>query len=336
MDIKNIKEAYHLVKLLRPNASMEVFLYWALEALCDLTGVDRAAYLRYDQENQQWVLGADKVIAGLSQMPGGYVFRDMPAVETVRLFLDQWFFSPTENIGFDAIYPFEVDNGKAQFIAVLAIDDTAVARQFNEKEKKALDWIGHDLSQIIKFKKQILKNAEAAGRSYEDEMLGLGNRRAFQERLNACCSDEVHLVIIDLDHFKSINDTYGHEKGDQVLIAFSRILKKYSQAEFFRTGGDEFAGLVKGSASSADKVVQLILADFNSLSIGERKLGFSSGICQLSSGVDRRICWRAADVGAYFVKRNGRNGIKRVQASVTLEFVDIVGKKLAEITHLFV
>lgn len=101
-----------------------------------------------------------------------------------------------------------------------------------------------------------------------DELTGLHNRRHFNDILSdkinsAKRSDEMlALAIIDVDHFKKYNDTYGHPAGDQVLIALANLFKetmKRSDDVLFRLGGEEFALLYKpkGEAEAIDLLEQI-------------------------------------------------------------------------------
>ncbi len=83
-----------------------------------------------------------------------------------------------------------------------------------------------------------------------DELTGLGNRRALLDRLNAtlATSQPAGLILLDLDGFKTVNDTYGHDVGDQVLRAVAgRLIQAagHQATEVTRLGGDEFAVLTR-------------------------------------------------------------------------------------------
>jgi diguanylate cyclase (GGDEF)-like protein len=84
----------------------------------------------------------------------------------------------------------------------------------------------------------------------QDPLTGLPNRRAFEEVLESQPTPAAALML-DLDHFKDINDTFGHETGDQVLIQVARLLQETLGASAFcaRLGGEEFCVLVTDVAS---------------------------------------------------------------------------------------
>ena len=104
------------------------------------------------------------------------------------------------------------------------------------------------------------KSQELEWASEHDALSGLPNRRAFQNRFQAAVlrsmrhDTKVGLLIIDLDHFKHVNDTLGHAAGDALLKKFSQRLKASMRADDFvsRIGGDEFAIVVENVRSGSD------------------------------------------------------------------------------------
>jgi len=87
-------------------------------------------------------------------------------------------------------------------------------------------------------------------RAYLDELTGLPGRRAFEECLRRL-GRHYGIAMIDVDHFKHFNDTYGHQVGDQVLRFIATRLKKVSFGRAFRYGGEEFALVVPGRKAQA-------------------------------------------------------------------------------------
>ncbi|MGH9553835.1 MAG: diguanylate cyclase domain-containing protein, partial [Terriglobales bacterium] len=101
-----------------------------------------------------------------------------------------------------------------------------------------------------------------------DELTGLPNRRAFLEQLrkaNLKRSELCTLIVIDLDHFKPINDIYGHRLGDEVLCTMAERLAKIVDGRGYvaRTGGDEFGILlpVVSNTQSPDRIAQAIIEE---------------------------------------------------------------------------
>ncbi len=87
-------------------------------------------------------------------------------------------------------------------------------------------------------------------RAYLDELTGLANRRAFDERLRFLRRHDT-LAMIDIDHFKKINDTYGHAEGDNALRSVAGQIRRAYGGQAFRYGGEEFALILPGVGREA-------------------------------------------------------------------------------------
>jgi diguanylate cyclase (GGDEF)-like protein len=85
--------------------------------------------------------------------------------------------------------------------------------------------------------------------AYHDELTGIRGRRAFNESLLSL-DQQYAIAIVDIDHFKKFNDTYGHDVGDQVLcMVASRLSEVEGDGQAFRCGGEEFAIVFRNSSS---------------------------------------------------------------------------------------
>ena len=157
--------------------------------------------------------------------------------------------------------------------------------------------------------------------SLADPLTGLLNRRAF---LNAHrdvraktmrTGGLLSLLLIDLDHFKAINDTYGHVKGDEILVDFSEraagMLTRHHH--FSRWGGEEFAALVIGSrpedvfALAEALRSRIALNDNPSLPAYTCSIGIA---CTASGDASIERLLKDADEALYRAKRNGRNTVE--------------------------
>jgi diguanylate cyclase (GGDEF)-like protein len=87
----------------------------------------------------------------------------------------------------------------------------------------------------------------------------------FKVKLAASDGDNLHLVMMDIDHFKAINDTYGHLIGDEALINFARDVESYFipmdyYAAVYRTGGEEFSILIYGLSDDQARKPSMIIS----------------------------------------------------------------------------
>lgn len=167
------------------------------------------------------------------------------------------------------------------------------------------------------FNRQLRQHAVSSS-MITDSLTGVGNRRYFDETINTLAkkadqSEAVFsLVIIDLDHFKQVNDLYGHPAGDDVLRKFGEIIKEEKREGDYvcRYGGEEFALLFDNSkAEDTVHAVERIRAKFNDtiFTSGEEtfQVTFSAGSATYEKNTANMIS--AADQALYEAKRSGRN-----------------------------
>ncbi|EPX56599.1 GAF domain/GGDEF domain protein [Cystobacter fuscus DSM 2262] len=154
-----------------------------------------------------------------------------------------------------------------------------------------------------------------------DGMTGLYNNRTFQAKADEMLAHsrrygrKCSLVLTDVDHFKSVNDTYGHLTGDQVLKGVARILKQQARDTDIvaRYGGEEFAILMpetdaKGAKVIAERIREAIKAEVFQTEMGPLKVTLSLGIATAPDhGVDKLVLVEQADQCLYYAKRHGRN-----------------------------
>ena len=155
-----------------------------------------------------------------------------------------------------------------------------------------------------------------------DPLTGLLNRRGFMERAelligrNARSGSRVSLLMFDLDHFKSINDRYGHAVGDAALRVFSETIQ-YTMRDgdvIGRLGGEEFAALVAGSVDEAEIAAERVRAAFEAdgAVIAGHRMGATVSIgaadC-LAKGCNIGRLLSRSDAALYASKQSGRNRV---------------------------
>ncbi|MCC6720346.1 MAG: GGDEF domain-containing protein [Acetobacteraceae bacterium] len=158
-----------------------------------------------------------------------------------------------------------------------------------------------------------------------DGLTGLNNRRSFDTRLREAAGQAMNsgepltLVLIDIDHFKRVNDQWGHQTGDQVLRLVAATLNAGRRAEDFvaRYGGEEFALILPAtSAAAAAEIANRMRRGFEGRPIVARNSGTSIGSVTISAGGasydpgERLSDWvERADKALYAAKQGGRNRV---------------------------
>ncbi|HEY6870895.1 MAG TPA: GGDEF domain-containing protein [Novosphingobium sp.] len=172
------------------------------------------------------------------------------------------------------------------------------------------------------------RSLEETRRSAEiDHLTGLPNRRAFEHRLERevvaakAASEPLCVAFCDIDRFKRINDTHGHDAGDRVLRAVANALNEISdeRCHVARHGGEEFVVLFRGKPlgqafaqldQTRDALAERRMVNrANDQPFG--KVTFSAGIADVFDYPDPREALKAADEALYAAKQEGRNRIVR-------------------------
>ncbi len=156
-----------------------------------------------------------------------------------------------------------------------------------------------------------------------DGLTQASNERAFRDALNDAVRRghaqgiPVSLVMVDIDHFKAVNDTHGHSAGDRVLREFVRVIRGECDARVHvaRVGGEEFALMLPGATAAeamalAERARAAVEAHAFGAPSGTLRITASFGVAQLGAGrEDGTALFAHADAMLYEAKRGGRNRV---------------------------
>lgn len=155
-----------------------------------------------------------------------------------------------------------------------------------------------------------------------DELTGISNRRAFDQTMDKSLSDDLlptQLLLLDLDHFKKCNDTYGHVTGDRVLEAMGQLLAGLRDKHVHpaRYGGEEFAVVCEQPAEQAAQLAESIRTKVENIRVKQPHsetvidhITVSIGIAEARFDDTAESLKERADKALYAAKEGGRNQVK--------------------------
>ena len=173
---------------------------------------------------------------------------------------------------------------------------------------------------------------ELAHTALHDSLTQLPNRQAFKNhlaaRLQRAEGERFAILLVDIDGFKEVNDTYGHEVGDDVLVEVAKRLSREARDCFVaRLGGDEFVAMIAGERLDADSAMsvaeRLIASVQQPINVGTRliSLGLCVGVNLVETGEGDFSCiMRRADLALYAAKNGGRNRAKRFDEEMERQY----------------
>ena len=173
---------------------------------------------------------------------------------------------------------------------------------------------------MVKYTTEMVEKIGNSSRQLEtDALTGLHSRPYIYEKAQAIVytakkENPISVAILDLDHFKHVNDTYGHENGDIVLKTFGRLISKYlnDQITAGRFGGEEFLLLFDNiSSEKAYECLDNMRKEFSEIGyeFSNENVTFSSGLVTITSPLPFKQLFTLADNALYRSKENGRNRI---------------------------
>ncbi len=217
-----------------------------------------------------------------------------------------------------------ISNKGKQFdpdIANVAVEMLHEGYDVDEKLAQMMKQIPGDVSETGELMRQVVTTStqETKSELEKDSLTGFLNRRSFEEKIEKFLRKPMSygtFFMMDMDNFKSVNDTYGHLAGDELILIFADIIKNCVREQDFvcRVGGDEFA--IFFPYLDKEKVIRKRADEIMSCFAKEReRLGYSN--CSVSIGImtkyaksnnmDYDKLYKCADNALYYVKNNGKD-----------------------------
>jgi diguanylate cyclase (GGDEF)-like protein len=291
-----------LIKINDPELLLEVFLDQLTPHQTRLHEVE--IYERFDQQWQKVIPNGCTTLEFDKEKHR--ILKQKVAPETVN----GWFYS-TELQGWLCIYKPLTNKQFALFLGT-AETDLVLDEEY--------------IQLLFSFYCHQLRSLEG---TYRDSLTGLYNRRAFGLRMTSLLNKHHQarrhnqsvpsvFVMLDIDHFKQINDEYGHLYGDEVLAMVARIMTD-SFREYdllFRYGGEEFAAVLMDLDDELVlKALERFLSNISSCRFPRNnQVTVSIGYTRFDTALETKQLIEQADKALYFCKQNGRNQISQYQA----------------------
>lgn len=202
---------------------------------------------------------------------------------------------------------------------VSIIDKKDLVAKSYKLSSKYLENTKHMLLSFADVTDMVMNEQKLKEKAFTDELTNIYNRAYFNQeienriKLSKNQNEIFSLTILDIDHFKNLNDTYGHQTGDMILKNLSKLIKEHTRSSdtFARWGGEEFVIIFKDSnlsnaKQSAENLRRLIE---NKLFEKDLKITCSFGITEFTKNDDAETILKRADKALYIAKEDGRNRV---------------------------
>ena len=213
-----------------------------------------------------------------------------------------------ENLIKEKPLPFEPFFIQSKEIKQLEALIRSVAEKMNEYQTRLIRQTARQAGESLKW---IVNNSL-------DGLTGVANRKCLDKRVVELMSKQIpfSLIMLDLDHFKKVNDTFGHQAGDEVLQQFAGILTRTVRPGDLvaRYGGEEFTVICLSDMDNAIKVAERIRSQVEMAPVttceGEIPITCSLGVAERNHRDTAESLFKRADQNLYLAKQQGRNRVK--------------------------
>ena len=205
------------------------------------------------------------------------------------------------------------DSGQLMVLAVCALQTVGLSLV-----------VGHRLASVRRERDEAqAREAELKTLADTDPLTGLYNRRGFVSRVEAALAtaEPVALILLDLDHFKAVNDGFGHDAGDRVLFAVAAALRALSgEAIVGRLGGEEFGVVVvNGDSAALARLAERLRRGIAGLKIAKGPLQVTASFGVAEAGAESfEALYRTADRALYRAKAQGRDRVIVAETRLSL------------------
>jgi two-component system cell cycle response regulator len=315
--------------------TVEEVMATAFDAAAQIVGYDVAAITIYDAERKRHRVQSVRVAPGGESMVdaealAGLEFRDNAGLASMVVKNKHYLPAGGELRDLTSpVYTKQARVKEAESLLVLPLltGDEAIgtfmlaARERQQFGKDVRDMLGVIANQVAVSLQNGMMYQQMETMATTDGLTGLTNHRTFQDRLVQLLDraertqQPASLLLCDVDHFKRVNDTYGHPVGDEVLRQVARVLQRSVRKIDIpaRYGGEEFAVVLEatgteGAMHLAERIRRDVAAMVIDSDKGQFHVTMSIGIASFPDDArERSLLIERADASLYFAKENGRN-----------------------------
>ena len=327
--IRNLSVLYDISRSIGQINNMKQLLAEILSKAIERVSAQKGSIMLYDPEDQvlrlQVVQGLPDKIAEARINRGEQKCKTFKSGEGVagKVFKSGKYFLSHNTKQDEAFKDFKDSNADSIICLPLLIHDEPIG-VINITNKKESKFDQEDIEILTAISQQAaltIEKADLYQLAITDELTGLNIRRFFNHRLeeelrrHKRYGTPLSLLMLDIDHFKQFNDTYGHDVGDLVLVEFAKVLTQHCRESdlLARYGGEEFVVLLP----ETEEVGAINAAERYRIAIAELKIphensflsvSVSIGACESANAeINSTTFIRNADVALYHAKNNGRN-----------------------------
>lgn len=322
--IQEVSILYQATQMIASELQLKSLLDMAMNATIEMSEVTRGSIWLFDDENNQLVLssylGNNANYPEHIKISESLIFKELSTNKEPIMKTSKFYTNVSENESDIKIFGnnyliFPIVH-QGEFLGIIHLSEKISQAEFTERDHRLLRVFALQLGVAI-------KNAKLYEQAITDGLTKLYLHRYFKQRI----VDEfkramrfkrfLSLVMIDIDHFKKLNDTYGHQTGDEVLKRVASILRKTIRTHDLpvRYGGEEFALLLPeteltGAQSVAERIRKMIEAEIIEYDGKVIKITASFGVAEFPECANNpEELIKAADMALYYSKEHGRNRV---------------------------
>lgn len=332
--IQEVSILYQASQMISSELQLQALLDMAMSAISEITEIERGSTWLFDEEHKSFSLMSH--LGDATDLPDNMNMDDSKVLTFSHEKKDYFSYQQGSNEQFELARSDEKLFGSSfivvpivhqgEFLGLVHLCGSPEGAGFTERDVRLIKVFAVQLGAAV-------KNAQLYEQAITDGMTKLYLHRYFKQRLYdelkraARFKRNLALIMVDIDHFKLLNDNYGHQTGDEVLRHVAAILRRAVRTHDLpvRYGGEEFALVLPetefgGAVAVAERIRKSIENDYLEVSGVVLKITASFGVAIFPDCADdMESLIKAADVAMYWSKEHGRNQVTAAPSKISRE-----------------